>query len=177
MHNEMNKELFDERENYLMQPLKDVLPGDIRAWLCDNDNESSLARVLAHVHNKTMWLMDDLDDADEAELPEIRVIFDEWCGLHSELYEKALSILKEENRTRKASHNLEVNGQYFKLAPFMYRNGYKSDTNGGWKKLALNERVGEETALQHMMDSRVFFVSDDDDPTRGRFVSAENMRP
>ena len=155
--------LFDEREGYLCQPKKGVAPCDIRSWLNGNYDERNLAKALVNVWNKTSWMLWDLEEAKGEELATVQAIYAEWDSLLDELYNRALSILFEENLTGKANHNMEIAGKYFKLAPIMYRNGYKSDTNGGWKQMDIGEHIGEEDSLQHMMDSRVFFVSDIDD--------------
>ena len=132
--NKESRSVADFPENatvMLSEPLAGVSVSDVRCWLIENDTEFGLATALARVHNKTGWLMHDLDELEDLELAKAETAFNEWVDLETELYNKAIAILKEENASGKTHHDISKKGLNNIVIPFMERNGFR-DGAGWW---------------------------------------------
>ena len=115
------------------EPLEGYSPAVIRSWMSAHADEAGIATALAHVSNKTEWLMHDLDELEEPALSLTYTVYDEWWALNKELYETDITILKEENASGKSKHRITKNGLHYVVMPFMERNGYR-DGAGWWVK-------------------------------------------
>ena len=112
------------------EPLKGWTVDEMRMWISQHTEESDLATATALVDMKAGWLMHLTDD-------EGGEIYSEeehkWCELSNELYAKILSIMENENDTGIAYHDLTKAGLFYRIEPFMNRNGYR-DGAGWWVK-------------------------------------------
>lgn len=119
------------------EPLKGWTVDEMRMWISQHTEESDLATATALVDMKAGWLMHLTDD-------EGGEIYSEeehkWCELSNELYAKILSIMEKENETGIANHDLTKVGLFYRIEPFMHRNGYR-DGAGWWVK----EKQGSST--------------------------------
>jgi len=113
----------------------DMLDGfvveDLREWLCEFNTEVGLAIALAQADMKVGWLMHELNDPDSNYISNVEIRFDEWQELYIELHTKILDIMKKENKSGIAKHNLSETRGHYVILPFMERNGYR-DGSGWW---------------------------------------------
>lgn len=115
---------------YIMasEPHKNWTPEDLKEWLKENQTEFGLAMGICISGNKWVWYAHDCDDEDGAQfIP----ICDAWWDVYEELILKGIEILKKENVSGVANHDLSVDGYYNKIKPFMERNGF-IDGKGWW---------------------------------------------
>ena len=104
---------------------------DLREWLSEFNTESGLAIALAQANMKVGWLLHELSDPDKRYVSRVIIVFDDWRELYEELHSRIIAILKEENESGKAKHNLEETRGHYVIMPFMERNGYR-DGSGWW---------------------------------------------
>lgn len=110
-------------------PLVGETPESIREKYMKDPSEHDLAAVYAAVSNQVGWLMHDLDDEDCPEDTEQR--FNAWAALEEELRGRIFEILKREDITEFERSASEGVGYYFRVMPFMIRNGFR-DGAGWW---------------------------------------------
>jgi len=108
-----------------------IVADDLRLWLCENDTELDIATALAQANMKVGWLMHDLNDPDTEDLSRAEDAYEEWRALYIEIKDKVVAILKDENDSGKAHHNLAENRFHYLVMSFMERNGYR-DGSGWW---------------------------------------------
>ena len=113
------------------EPLANVSIEMLKEKLRRCNDESTLACVFADVFNEAGWLMDDLDDDDCSE--DLKQEFYRWEEFETSLRTAIFNILKKEPDWQKHQMDLTDEGYYWKLIPFMERNGY-SGRDGWWIK-------------------------------------------
>lgn len=111
------------------EPLKDYKQKDIKNILADDQSDITLAACYAAVHNQTGWLAHNIDDDDNDEETNNRIIteFNEWWNLEKEL------VAEVEQRLGNTCRKKQNVGYRFIVKPFMERNGYR-DGAGWWVK-------------------------------------------
>ena len=109
------------------EPMPELSPEDVRAWLALHQDENGLAKAFATVSNEFWWVEDNEYDYEKGtpEYEEAVRITDAWGALMDELKNEIFAILKMEHIT------IPKTGQIDVLKPFMERNGYY-DGNGWW---------------------------------------------
>lgn len=113
----------------LEEPLKECKPADIKSILTQDHSDKTLAACFASVHNQAGWLAHDIDDEENDEETNNRIIaeFNEWWSLEKEL------VAEVEQRLGNTCQKKQDVGYHFKVKPFMERNGYR-DGAGWWVK-------------------------------------------
>ena len=123
----MTKEEMWDRLNTYQFP--SIRPDDVREWFSENQDDESLAEVLAQVCNRTACLMAESSESDD---PWLEVIFYDWDELEEELLQECLTRLKEKGMLQDAE------GRYGQIKPFMEKYGYRNG-NGWWIKNEKNQ--------------------------------------
>ena len=120
----------------LEEPLKECKPADIKSILTQDHSDKTLAACFASVHNQAGWLAHDIDDEENDEETNNRIIaeFNEWWSLEKELVAEVERRLEQENTNIK----IQDIGYHFIVKPFMERNGYR-DGAGWWVKREKDE--------------------------------------
>lgn len=115
------------------EPLKGYTPETMRGMLTRYNTDDAVASIMAAVSNKTGWIGHDIDDPDNDEETNERIIaeYDAWWALEKELYAEIIRRLEEENRTKGTTHVTSGIGLHYIIKPFMERNGYR-DGAGWW---------------------------------------------
>ena len=115
------------------EPLKGYTPETMRGMLTRYNTDDAVASIMAAVSNKTGWIGHDIDDPDNDEETNERIIaeHDAWWALEKELYAEIIRRLEEENRTKGTTHVTSGIGLHYIIKPFMERNGYR-DGAGWW---------------------------------------------
>lgn len=118
----------------LEEPLKDYKPKDIKSILTHDQSDKTLAACFAAVHNQAGWLAHDIDDDDNDEEANNRIIakFNEWWSLEEEL------VAEVERRLGNDPDQNQDIGYHFIVKPFMELNGYR-DGAGWWVKREKDE--------------------------------------
>ena len=116
-------------------PLEGYNPDEVRSWLAVDNSDAQLARAMASVNNQTGWLGHDIDDPDNDEETNNRIIAEHnaWWTLEKELVAEIICRLEHENKTAGTQHVTSGIGYYYVVKPFMERNGYR-DGAGWWVK-------------------------------------------
>ena len=116
-------------------PLKDYTPDIIREVLTRYQTDEAIADIMAVVANKTGCIGHDIDDPDNDEETNSRIIAEHnaWWVLEKELYAEIIRRLEEENRTKGTAYVTAGIGLHYIIKPFMERNGYR-DGAGWWVK-------------------------------------------
>lgn len=130
-----SQDSFSEIAIMASDPLKDYTPDIIRDVLTRYQTDEAIAAIMAAVANKTGWLGHDIDDPDNDEDINSRIIeeHDAWWVLEKELYVEIIRRLEEENRTKGTAYVTAGIGLHYIIKPFMERNGYR-DGAGWWVK-------------------------------------------
>ena len=118
---------------FIGDPLPDISAREMRQWIGENDTLADLATAMAQAHNRLGYISHDLDELEGDELFQAKDIFDEQDTLCRELYDKIISILKEEKASGKSAHTFMDKGLHYVIKPFMERYGYYDDA-GWWIK-------------------------------------------
>ena len=130
-----SQDSFSEIAIMASDPLEDYTPDIIRDVLTRYQTDEAIAAIMAAVANKTGWLGHDIDDPDNDEDINSRIIeeHDAWWVLEKELYVEIIRRLEEENRTKGTAYVTAGIGLRYIIKPFMERNGY-IDGAGWWVK-------------------------------------------
>lgn len=130
-----SQDSFSEIAIMASDPLEDYTPDIIRDVLTRYQTDEAIAAIMAAVANKTGWLGHDIDDPDNDEDINSRIIeeHDAWWVLEKELYVEIIRRLEEENRTKGTAYVTAGIGLHYIIKPFMERNGYR-DGAGWWVK-------------------------------------------
>ena len=110
------------------EPFVGFMPADLRAWLQDHNEDVDLAVALAEVNNHTGHLGHELDETDDHWLV---YAYEEWWEVEKELYDQIICSMKQANLNGEASYDLEKEGLYNIVKPFMEKNGFR-DGSGWW---------------------------------------------
>lgn len=122
---------YVDKEIFVMasEPLDGYSAGDFRKLCNSTLSEAELAVLYAKAHNKTGWLMHDLDDED-ADINTERV-YQEWSAIEEELRGRIIAIVEQEDPDKIRSQLTSRQGYYYIVKPFMLRNGF-ADGSGWW---------------------------------------------
>lgn len=122
---------YADKEIFAMasEPLEGYSADDYRKLCNSTLNEAQLAVLYAGAHNKTGWLMHDLDD-EEADI-NTECVYQEWSAIEEELRGRIIAILEQEDPDKNRSQLSSKQGYYYIVKPFMLRNGFV-DANGWW---------------------------------------------
>ena len=112
------------------EPFVGFMPVDMRAWLKTHSADADLAAALAEVSNRTSMLGHELDEVDD---PWLDYAHEAWWEVEQELYGLILSSMRHAMDGGEAHYDLEREGRYYRVLPFMEKNGYVGGT-GWWKK-------------------------------------------
>ena len=104
------------------------MPADLRSWLRDHNEDVDLAVVLAEVSNHTGRLGHELGETNDYWLV---YAYEEWWEVEKELYDQIIRSMKQANMNGEANYNLEKEGLYNIVKPFMEKNGFR-DGSGWW---------------------------------------------
>ena len=113
------------------EPFVGFMPLDLRAWLADHNTDKDLASALAEVNDHVGLLGHELDEVDD---PWLIYAFEAWWEIELELYDLIFGSMKRSNQRGETDYNLNQEGLYYRVKPFMERNGYR-DGSGWWIKL------------------------------------------
>jgi hypothetical protein len=153
---------YDKTEK---ESLDGITPDGIKTWLAGNNDERGLAEAAAYVWNKTFWLMCDLDDTEDKDSQEYKTTedaYNEWLAVNNELNNRIISVVEGEIKAENVRNRYKDKNNFTKLAPLMYRNGYKSDGSGTWIRQETNEQIGEDEAFDHIWRSQVVIKQTDE---------------
>ena len=107
-------------------PFVGFMPDDIRNWLSLHSQDENIALAMMHVHNKVGRLMHESEEYNDAWAD---FAFMEWKELETEITETIIRLL--ESNTFGKRESPERAGTYYRIKPFMERNGYR-DYSGWW---------------------------------------------
>lgn len=113
------------------EPFVGFMPPDLRAWLADHNADTDLASALAEVNDHVGFLGHELDEVEDRWL---LYAFEAWWEVELELYDLIFDSMKRSNQRGETEYNLTQEGLYYRVKPFMERNGYR-DGSGWWVKL------------------------------------------
>lgn len=111
-------------------PFVGFMPTDLRVWIQNNHADPDLATALAEVNNHVGLLGHELDEVDD---PWLVYAFEAWYEIELELYDLIFESMRKSNQRGETSYNLNQEGLYYRVAPFMERNGFL-DGAGWWMK-------------------------------------------
>lgn len=112
------------------EPFVGFMPGDLRVWLSTNNRDLDLAIALAEVNNHVGLLGHELDETDD---PWLLYAYEAWWEFELELYDLIFTSMELSNQRGETVYNLNQDGLYRRVAPFMERNGFQ-DGAGWWIK-------------------------------------------
>lgn len=112
------------------EPFVGFMPSDLRMWLTDHNTDADLASALAEVNDHAGLLGHELDEVEDRWL---LYAFEAWCEVELELYDLIFESMKQSNQRGETKYNLTQEGLYYRVKPFMERNGYQ-DGSGWWVK-------------------------------------------
>lgn len=113
------------------EPFVGFMPSDLRAWLADHNTDTDLASALAEVNDHVGLLGHELDEVEDRWL---LYAYEAWWEVELELYDLIFDSMKRSNQRGETEYNLTQEGLYYRVKPFMERNGYR-DGAGWWVKL------------------------------------------
>lgn len=111
-------------------PFVGFMPADLQAWLKCHHTDLDLATALAEVNNHVGLLGHELGEVDD---PWLDYAFEVWYELELELYDLIIESMRQSNQRGETSYNINREGLYYRVAPFMERNGFQ-DGAGWWVK-------------------------------------------
>lgn len=111
-------------------PFVGFMPADLKAWVKSHHADPELATALAEVNNHVGLLGHELDEVDD---PWLVYAFEDWYELELELYELIFNSMRQSNQRGETNYNLDKEGLYYRVAPFMEKNGFQ-DGAGWWVK-------------------------------------------
>lgn len=109
-------------------PYVGFMPEDLRLWIAEHSSDSDLATALSAVHNHIGRLGHELGECDDYWLI---YAYDAWCAVETDLYELIILSMRISNRKGETSYNLQHNGLYWLVKPFMEKYGFR-DGYGWW---------------------------------------------
>lgn len=112
------------------EPFVGFMPSDLRMWLTDHNTDADLASALAEVNDHAGLLGHELDEVEDRWL---LYAFEAWWEVELELYDLIFESMKQSNQRGETKYNLTQEGLYYRVKPFMERNGYQ-DGSGWWVK-------------------------------------------
>lgn len=110
------------------EPFIGFMPVDLRAWIETHNNDRDLATAFAEVHNHVGLLGHELDETEDLWLV---YAFEAWWEVEQELYNIIYASMRRSNACGKTSYNLQTEGLYYLVKPFMEASGYQ-DGAGWW---------------------------------------------
>ena len=113
------------------EPFVGFMPSDLRIWLADHNTDTDLASALAEVNDHVGLLGHELDEVEDRWL---LYAFESWREVELELYDLIFDSMEKSNQRGETEYNLSQEGLYYRVKPFMERNGYR-DGSGWWIKL------------------------------------------
>lgn len=113
------------------EPFVGFMPSDLRIWLADHNTDTDLASALAEVNDHVGLLGHELDEVEDRWL---LYAFESWWEVELELYDLIFDSMEQSNQRGETEYNLSQEGLYYRVKPFMERNGYR-DGSGWWIKL------------------------------------------
>jgi hypothetical protein len=113
------------------EPFVGFMPSDLRVWLTDHNSDIDLACALAEVNDHVGLLGHELDEVEDRWL---LYAYEVWWEVELELYDLIFDSMKRSNQRGETKYNLTQEGLYYRVKPFMERNGYQ-DGSGWWVKL------------------------------------------
>lgn len=120
-------------ENTLLlttSPFVGFMPADLQEWLKSHHADSDLATALAEVNNHVGLLGHELDEVND---PWLIYAFEAWYEIELELYDLIFESMRESNQRGETSYSLSQESLYYRVAPFMEKNGFQ-DGAGWWVK-------------------------------------------
>lgn len=111
-------------------PFVGFMPIDLQKWIKVHHADPDLATALAEVNNHVGILGHELDEVDDLWLV---YAYESWYEIELELYDLIFKSMKESNQRGETRYNLNQEGLYRRVAPFMERNGFQ-DGAGWWVK-------------------------------------------
>ena len=106
------------------------MPSDLRVWLTGHNSDADLACALAEVNNRVGLLGHELDELEDRWL---LFAYEAWWEVELELYDLIFASMKASNQRVETEYNLAQEGLYYRVKPFMERNGFQ-DGSGWWIK-------------------------------------------
>lgn len=104
------------------------MPADLQVWLKCHNTDSDFAAALAAVHNHVGLLGHELDETDD---PWLIYAFEAWYEIELDLYNLIFDSMRQSNQRGETSYDLNQEGLYYRVAPFMEKNGFQ-DGFGWW---------------------------------------------
>jgi len=111
-------------------PFVGFMPKDLQEWIKNNHTDPDLATALAEVNNHVGLLGHELDEVDD---PWLVYAFDAWYEIELELYDLIFESMRKSNQRSETDYNLNQEGLYYRVKPFMEKNGFQ-DGAGWWVK-------------------------------------------
>ena len=111
-------------------PFVGFMPADLQSWIKCHSTDPDLALALAEVNNHVGLLGHELDDVDD---PWLAYAFESWYELELELYDLIFESMRQSNQRGETNYNLSQEGIYYRVKPFMEKNGFQ-DGAGWWVK-------------------------------------------
>jgi len=111
-------------------PFCRFMPEDMEEWLNVNRDDKNLALALAAVHNHIGRLGHYFGETDD---PWIQYAYDKWSTIDDRLYKEVLDRMEKSNQNGYTQYDLQKDGNYSKIVPFMKINGFRDGT-GWWIK-------------------------------------------
>lgn len=113
------------------EPFVGFMPSDLRVWLTGHNSDTDLACALAEVNDHVGLLGHELGEVEDRWL---LYAYEAWWEVELELYDLIFDSMKRSNQLGETEYNLTQEGLYYRVKPFMERNGYR-DGSGWWIKL------------------------------------------